>query len=340
MSDKSVNWQPSANLDILRRRAQVLADIRHFFVSRGLLEVDTPCLMPATVTDVHLSAFTADFCSPISPHSQRLYLQTSPEYAMKRLLCAGSGSIFQICKAFRNEEAGKQHNPEFTMLEWYRVGWDHWQLMNEVDALLQQLLQCEPAEKISYQQCFIQYLGVDPLSADLNRLQTVARGHGFAELADGESDPDTLLQLLFTHCIEGNIGQHRPCLVTDFPASQSALARINSADPRVADRFELYFKGLELANGYFELTDAEQQLQRFEADNLARQQLGLATKPIDQTFLAAIQAGLPPCAGVALGIDRLIMLMLNKQRIAEVMAFPIEGGQDELSPNINPEAHG
>lgn len=323
MQPSTESWQPDASIEVLQQRAAILAAVRAFFNHRGLLEVETPCLSHATVTDVHLHAFTTEFCSPLDTEQQTLYLQTSPEYAMKRLLCAGSGSIFQICKAFRNEEEGKLHNPEFTLLEWYRVGWDHHQLMREVDALMQHVLQCAPAEIVTYQQCFLQYLNCDPLIADLTQLRDLASAKGFANIANHEKNRDTLLNLLFSHCIEPNIGQQQPCLVTNFPASQSALARINTYDPRVSDRFELYFKGIELANGYHELTDATELAERFAQDNRQREFAKLPKQPIDQHLLAAMQHGLPDCAGVALGLDRLIMLALQKNIIRDVLSFSI-----------------
>lgn len=317
------DWQPSAALPMLRERARIIASIRQFFAERDVLEVDTPLLSHATVTDVHLHTFSTEFISPLSPDTQTLYLQTSPEYAMKRLLSAGCGAIYQLSKAFRNEEAGRYHNPEFTMLEWYRPGFDHVDLMHEVSELTQRVLGCEAAEQMSYQQAFEQALGVDPLAISDAALQDVCRHQGFAEFADGQTDRDTLLQLLFSHCIEPHIGQQRPALVYHFPASQAALARLDDNDPRVARRFELYFKGIELANGFHELSDAEEQRKRFEHDNTQRKAMGLAAKPIDDRLLAALASGLPDCAGVALGVDRLIMLATEATDIQQVLSFSV-----------------
>lgn len=254
---------------------------------------------------------------------QSLYLQTSPEYAMKRLLCAGSGPIFQICKAYRNEEAGRNHNPEFTMLEWYRPGFDHFQLMAEMDELLTLVLDCPSADKITYQHAFEQHLGFDPLDISLSELKALAGKHGYGDIALDEHNGDNLLNLLFSQHVESKIAQDRPCFVYDFPASQAALARVSPADLRVAERFELYFKGFELANGFHELSDAGEQRRRFEQDNRKRETAELPVIAIDENLLAALESGLPDCAGVALGIDRLLMLALQKQDIAEVMAFPI-----------------
>lgn len=316
-----MNWQPSASIETLRQRANILGKIREFFKQRDVLEVDTPALSAASVTDVNLHAFTTEFNSPLRPGSQRFYLQTSPEYAMKRLLCAGSGPIYQISKAFRNEEAGRFHNPEFTLLEWYRPGYDHFELINEIDELIQQVFCWPAADKISYQQVFQQLLNVDPIEASLEQLKILASARGFGDIAATEDNPDVLLQLLFSHCVEPKIGQLRPCFVYDFPASQAALARISEKDPRVAERFELYFKGVELANGFHELKNYQEQRQRFEADNRVREQLSLPIMSIDDNLLSALSHGLPDCAGVAIGIDRLLMLALGKTDIAQVLAF-------------------
>ncbi|KAJ1379780.1 lysyl-tRNA synthetase, partial [Ochromonadaceae sp. CCMP2298] len=312
------NWRPSASIKTLRQRALVLQKIRQFFAVRDVLEVDTPALSHATVTDEHLHSFCTQFIHPFSPQASTLYLQTSPEFAMKRLLCAGSGAIYQICKSFRNEEAGRFHNPEFTMLEWYRPGFDHLQLMTEIDELIQMVVGCDSAERVTYQDVFKQYLGYCPLTATLTDIKTLASQYGYAELAANENDKDTLLMLLFSQHVEPKIGQDRPCFVMDFPASQAALARISPTNPLVAERFELYFQGIELANGFHELTDGPEQLRRFKQDNVKRQHMELKMMPIDHNFIAAIDYGLPACAGVALGIDRLLMLALNYSEIDQV----------------------
>ncbi len=318
-----MNWQPTASIETLRERAKLLQQIRAFFAEREVLEVDTPALSHATVTDVHLFSFDTQFFEPGANTSNTLYLQTSPEYAMKRLLAAGSGPIFQISKSFRNEEAGRHHNPEFTMLEWYRPGFDHLDLMEEVSNLLSTALQCADAEKVTYQSAFSRYLGCDPLEASLTELKAVCNEHGYEAIAKHEDNKDTLLQLLFSQIVEPNIGLQRPCIVFDFPASQAALARISQTDNRVAERFEAYFKGIELANGFHELADANEQLARFEADNRKRKAMNLPIKPIDHHLIAALDAGFPNCAGVALGVDRLLMLQQNKASIEEVIAFPV-----------------
>lgn len=318
------NWRPTADIDTLRQRAALLSRLRRFFDQRGVLEVDTPSLSHAAVTDIHLHSFATELlgagCNAGS--GSPLYLQTSPEFPMKRLLAAGSGPIYQLCKVFRNEESGRHHNPEFTMLEWYRPGFDHHALMDEMDQLLQALLACETAERMTYQQAMVTHLGVDPLLDSLSVLKQAAAGLGLEDITRHESDRDTLLQLLFALGVEPKIGQlNRPAFVFNFPASQAALARISPEDSRVAERFEVYFKGIELANGFHELSDGAEQLRRFEQDNRRRAQAGRPQAPIDHRLIAALDSGFPDCAGVALGIDRLVMLALGKNHIAQVIAF-------------------
>ena len=315
-------WQPTASVKNLLTRAKLLAEIRRFFTDRGLLEVETPVLSEFGVTDVHLATFSTEFISPFGEQSKTLWLSTSPEYHMKRLLAAGSGPIFQIGKVFRNEEAGNRHNPEFTMLEWYRPHFDMYRLINEVDDLLQQILECPPAESMSYQFAFQQYVGLDPLSADLSELVEKAEKHQLIGAENESRDP--LLQFLFSTVVEPQIGQEAPVVVYHFPASQAALAQISSEDLRVAERFEFYYKGLELANGFHELSDAREQLRRFQQDNLQREKMGLPVRAIDIRLLAALQAGIPNCSGVALGVDRLLMIAMGTESIKEVISFAID----------------
>ncbi|MBF6984636.1 elongation factor P--(R)-beta-lysine ligase [Pasteurella multocida] len=316
------NWQPSASIENLLARAKIIAEIRRFFTDRGLLEVETPVLSEFGVTDVHLSTFNTTFISPTAEKSKALWLSTSPEYHMKRLLAAGSGPIFQLCHVFRNEEAGQRHNPEFTMLEWYRPHFDMYRLINEVDDLLQQILDCKPTESLSYQFVFQEYVGLDPLSAE--KAELVAKAKQYHLQQAEQEDRDTLLQFLFSTVVEPNIGKENPVAVYHFPATQAALAQIISEDHRVAERFEFYYKGLELANGFHELTDVNEQLHRFEQDNVQRQKMGLPQRQIDKRLLGALQAGVPNCSGIALGVDRLLMIALGANAIHEVMAFGIE----------------
>ncbi|HHG3227650.1 TPA: elongation factor P--(R)-beta-lysine ligase [Vibrio parahaemolyticus] len=316
------NWQPTASIEQLRQRATLIATIRQFFAERQVMEVDTPAMSHATVTDIHLHTFQTEFVGPGYADGSKLFFMTSPEFHMKRLLAAGSGCIYQINKAFRNEENGRYHNPEFTMLEWYRVGFDHHKLMDEMDDLLQLVLKCGAAQRMTYQQAFIDVLGVCSLEGSMSELKAAASKLGLSDIAEPEEDRDTLLQLLFSVGVENKIGQDVPVFVYDFPASQAALAKINPQDHRVADRFEVYFKGIELANGFHELDNPKEQLARFEQDNAKRIEMGLKPQPIDYHLISALEAGLPDCAGVALGIDRLIMLALGCDHIDQVTAFP------------------
>ncbi|MCW8994644.1 MAG: elongation factor P--(R)-beta-lysine ligase [Psychromonas sp.] len=324
-----MNWLPSASIQELQKRAEIIQSIRHFFIKRGLLEVETPTLSQAGVTDIHLFCFKTLFIGPdLSlakqlPSGLPLYLQTSPEFHMKRLLSAGSGSIFQICKAFRNEESGRFHNPEFTLLEWYRVGFDHFSLMDEMEQLLQLILKCGTARRCTYQELFLEILYVDPLTASLSELKKAGSELKLGSVLDDETDRDTILQLLFCVAIEPVIASHKPCFVYNFPASQAALARISKEDPRVAERFEVYYKGIELANGFHELSDAAEQLKRFQEDNRIRKQNNLDEMPIDQHFISSLKS-LPDCAGVALGIDRLVMLATEQAHIDKVLSFAIK----------------
>src|SRR3990167_3848628 len=305
-------WHPSSSIDALHKRAKVLRTIRDFFTERGALEVETPLLSQATVTDPHIHSMQ------VQPSSY--YLQTSPEYAMKRLLAAGSGPIFQITKAFRQDEVGRLHNPEFTLLEWYRPGYDHHALMDEMDALLQLILHCTTADRISYQAIFQHYLQLNPHTAALEELQQCASQQGIVVKAN-ITQRDTWLQILLSHAIEPQLGQKQPLFLYDFPASQAALAKIRAGNPALASRFEVYYKGMELANGFHELQNAVEQRHRFAKDLAIRQQLQLAQPHCDENFLAALAQGLPDCAGVALGIDRLLMIAPSAITLAETMSF-------------------
>ncbi len=317
-------WQPTATLERLQQRATLLAKIRAFFAARNVLEVETPVLSHATVTDPHVVGIPAIFKAFGSTEEKILYLQTSPEYAMKRLLAAGSGPIYQMNKAFRQGEVGKIHNPEFTMLEWYRPGFDHHALMDEMDALLQCVATAAPAERVRYADIYQQYLGVNAHTATTDQLVEVAREKNIP-LHESLSDRDAWLDVLWTHCIEPKVGQERPLFLYDFPVTQAALAKIrHTENPPVASRFEVYFKGVELANGFHELQDADEQARRFAKDLLYRKKHQLPEFSVDERFLAALAHGIPDCAGVALGVDRLIMLALSCQKISEVVSFTFE----------------
>lgn len=321
-----IKWQPSASFETLQLRAAIIRKIRDFFNSRGLLEVETPLLSHASVTDLHLHSFQTIYQKDDHSPQATLYLQTSPEYAMKRLLAAGSGSIFQICKAFRNSgETGRLHNPEFTMLEWYRPGFDHHDLMDEMNDLLQEILNTETAERFSYNELFIKYINIDPHHCTALELKNKAQRFGINKISNfDDTNKDNWLYLLMSHIIEPQIGQTVPTFVYDFPSTQAALAKIRHDDPPVAERFEVYYKGIELANGFHELTQVEEQRKRFLHDLELRKNSNYPIVPIDEHFLAALSYGLPNCAGVALGLDRLIMLALRKATIADVLSFTIQ----------------
>lgn len=320
-----MNWQPTISIAVAKKRANIIDQIRHFFKERDVLEVDTPALSQSTITDVYIEAFKCRYNYLSSDTAVPLYLQTSPEFAMKRLLAAGFGDIFQIGKAFRHEAFGRYHNPEFTLLEWYRLGYDHFQLMDEVAELLISILNCPQPEKITYQNIFIKHVNIDPLATSQQALlDLLDKENKLSDWIIQENDLDLCLQLVFSELIEINIGKSKPCFVYDFPKTQASLAKISPIDPRVAERFECYFKGIELANGFNELTNADIQRSRFDNDNLIRVNKGLEEKTIDENFIAALQSGLPDCAGVALGIDRLIMLACDVEQISEVITFPIQ----------------
>jgi lysyl-tRNA synthetase class 2 len=323
----SESWRPSASLATLRRRAAALASSREFFRARGVLEVETPALVNAPVSDVNLGSVRVD----MPGHPTPLWLHTSPEYAMKRLLAAGSGDIFQICRVYRGAERGRQHNPEFTMLEWYRLGFSLDDLMREVAALVGELLTTSlPVEFVSYRDALRRYANVDPFDTDDAELRSVARSLGFdaarAATPGGARDAgrDELLDLIVGARVGPALGANALTFLHRYPASQAALARLDPDDPRTALRFELYHRGIELANGYHELASGAEQRARFAADLETRAARGLPVAAIDVNLLAALDAGLPDCAGVALGFDRVMMLACDASSIDEVLAFPTE----------------
>jgi lysyl-tRNA synthetase class 2 len=317
------NWQPTASLQNLQLRANLLKEIRQFFEARNVLEVETPLLGHSTATDPYLASFTSDLvCSGMA--GDTLYLQTSPEFSMKRLIAAGYGSIFQICKAFRNGEIGNRHNPEFTILEWYRVGFNHVDLMDEMDHFLMAILSTQTAERISYEALFQRFFSINPHTCSLDTFKNLAEIYDLSFVApDNDTDRDTWLDLLMTHIIEPELGHKAPLFVYDYPQSQAALAVIRQeTNYQVGERFEVYYQGIELANGYHELCDATEQSQRLQADNQVRALKGLPIIPIDQNLLDALPF-MPACAGVALGIDRLISLAAKATALSEVITFPI-----------------
>jgi elongation factor P--(R)-beta-lysine ligase len=308
---------------MLERRATLLAAVRRFFAARAVLEVDTPFVVNHPVSDAHMHAARVAFDGTLAH-----FVHSSPEYAMKRLLASGSGDIFQICHVVRAFETSRLHNPEFTLLEWYRVGYSLAELMAEVEALVRDTcaaLAAGVTEHVSYRDAFARVLALDPFSASMRELEDAAGRLGLTR-GDASDDisRDDLLDFLMTAQVGPSLGRHGLAFVHAYPASQAALACLDPDDARAAQRFELFRSGVELANGYRELTSPLEQRARFEADNAERGRRRLPVFPIDEHLLAALTAGLPECAGVALGLDRLLMLATGAEHIHEVIAFPTE----------------
>ena len=350
-SNSSVTWRPTATRAMLEQRATLLARARRFFADGGVLEVDTPMVVNAPVSDVNIHSALVDLGAPLSGAAQPapigsaearrpFFLHTSPEYAMKRLLAAGSGDIYQICHVVRGFERGRFHNAEFTLVEWYRLGFTLDDLMNEVDALVRALLgpvaSGHASERITYREAFLRELQLDPFTASLGELGQAAKKSGFAGAdSKGASDVpsagvathshrDELLDFLMGAVVGPRLGANALTFVHGYPATQAALARLDPNDPRAALRFELYCEGVELANGFHELASATEQRARFTHDIAERRRAGLPAFPPDEFLLAALEAGLPECSGVALGFDRTLMLASGAQTIDEVLPFPTE----------------
>ncbi|MDB6163256.1 MAG: lysine aminoacylase GenX [Xanthomonadaceae bacterium] len=309
----------------MRLRARLYATIRGFFADRDVLEVETPVLSAAGNTDPNIASFSLQFGGRTDGAPRTRWLRTSPEFALKRLLTAGVGDCYELGRVFRDGEAGGRHNPEFTMLEWYRVGWDHQRLIDEGGELVRCALALVDRDailrRVSWRDLYWQRLALDPFLASIEELRNA--------LGDVRIDPEGLerddwLDLLLTHRLQPGFAPDQLLAVFDYPASQAALARITPGDPPVADRFELYLGPLELANGYHELTDMPEQRARFERDLARRQARGASTPPIDERLLSALECGLPACAGIALGVDRLLMAMLGSTAIADALAFPFD----------------
>ena len=319
----TAEWRPSAALPALRLRAELLSATRGFFAVRGVLEVDTPALVRHAVTDVHIDCASVQ----LPGHAAPLYLHSSPEYAMKRLLAAGSGDIYQIAHVFRGNEVSPLHNPEFTLIEWYRCGFTLSALMAEVAQLASELLALPPAAPVqycSYGALFEREVGLDPLRASDDALRALAIAHRLDTPVAERCTRDELLDWFMGSVIGPRLGGAGLCFVHRYPASQAELARLDPLDPLVALRFELYARGIELANGFEELSDAGQQRSRFELDRQDRTRRGLGAPAIDEALLCALGAGLPSVAGVALGFDRLLMLRLGAAHIDQVLPFAFE----------------
>jgi elongation factor P--(R)-beta-lysine ligase len=312
---KAINWRPGASIDTLQKRAKILHTIRQFFADRDVMEVETPVFLRGAVTDPNLQSLITLMQLPEEPEPVPVFAHTSPEYAMKRLLAAGSGSIYQLAKVFRNGESGRYHNPEFTLLEWYRLDWSYHQLMDEVCELLDQVVGEKP-QRYSMAELLDHYLKLDMMDLSAEKLQAVIQQQGI-DVSGIDLSADNLLDYLFDRCIVPHF-QDQSFLVYDYPSFSAQLAQLSSASPVVAERFEVYIQGVEIANGYQELQDLAVHQQRFDTHLKSRE---LSDWPLDEKFLAAIDSGLPRCAGVALGVDRLCMVALNQSSIDAVIAF-------------------
>ncbi len=326
LKDKAAyGWQPACSLDVLLLRAQMLSQLRVFFAQRNVLEVETPALYPFANPDPMIEGYEV---SETQHHSHSLHLQTSPEFAMKRLLAVGSGAIYQICRAYRKSEVGRYHNPEFTILEWYRPGYTLHQLMEEVEDMLVQVLpqSClqHQAVYLTYQAVFSKAVGIDPLSASINDFESTAETLGYPEAqlicADNRS---AWLDFLFSHVVQSNLPLQRIVFVYNYPACQSALARLHPQQPEVAERVEVFIDGVELGNGFQELTDPKEQRQRFIQQQGERIEHGMTVPSLDEDFLSALDAGIPDTAGIAIGLDRLLMLACSVDTISQVLTFPL-----------------
>ncbi len=315
----------SAKIDMLKKRSDLLRQVRAFFYDRSVIEVDTPILSQAATPDVHLPSLSTQIDVPGQSGLQSYYLHTSPEYPMKRLLCEGSGDIFYLGKVFRNGDLSPRHQIEFTMLEWYRLGFSMQDLIGEVVELINQVLPTSREfELLSFQQAYAKYAGIkDVLGADASSFKQCLKTHGVPEVVGVEADDiDLWRQLVLTEVIEPQLGRDQISVITLFPAKDAALARINPADPRTAERFEVFVDGMELANGYYELADAEIYRQRFNESLQERKRLGLPAVPLDENLLTTLGASpLPDCSGVALGVDRLFMLQQGYQSIDQAVCF-------------------
>ena len=309
-------WQPNASIETIKKRAVLLQQIRHFMSQRGIIEVDTPILSRYCISDPYIQSMVT---FNAFDKEKSLYLQSSPEFCMKRLIAAGSGSIYQIAHVFRDEESGKRHQTEFSMLEWYRLGFDYYQLMGDVEELLLEIGLTKP-DKMTYAEAFLKTVQIDPHTAELEQLQGIAGQHGWGN--DSE-DHHALLDYIFSEAVIKNIESNQPLIIYDYPECMAALATIKSGKPRISERFELFINGMEIANGFNELCDAKEQKQRFDAELKTRKDKNLSSLPMDINFLAALESGLPETSGVAVGIDRLLMVLTGKNDIKEVNAFTL-----------------
>ncbi|VAW76422.1 Translation elongation factor P Lys34--(R)-beta-lysine ligase [hydrothermal vent metagenome] len=327
-TDQQTDWRPGASREVLQMRAMLMGRIRDFFREQGVLEVDTPTLSSSATTDPAIESLQTRYTGPEAADGKALYLQSSPEFFMKRLLATGCGPIYQLAHVFRDGEYGARHNPEFMMLEWYRPGFNHHQLMDEIDALLVEVLaglvDYQPARRISYRDWFIENTGLDPWIDEIVAFQQFAEKNLEGSLPGlDEEGLDAWLDLLVTHWLEPRLDASA-LFVFDYPPSQASLARLRGDGHPVAERFELYFGAVELANGFHELSDSAEQQQRFMEENIQRTKRGKKEMPMDKALIAALSHGLPDCSGVAIGFDRLLMVAAGETRIDAVMPFGLE----------------
>jgi len=316
----NTDWQPSASVNIISQRANMLNIIREFMQAHSILEVETPVLCHAAVTDPHIESLNTVLSCPDQTESKTLFLQTSPEYAMKRLLASGIGAIYQISRVFRDKEMSKLHNPEFTLLEWYQLGYDHHTMMGEVEKLVK-LLGFKRCDRISYADIFKYHTGIDPHNSKDDELLRTAKMLGLHSHTD---DKSFLLDFIFNEKIAPNLSRETPTFIYDFPKCLSALAKLSQDSPSRAERFELYINGVEIANGFNELCDANEQKHRFEINRAIRKQNDKINYAIDKRFIDALDHGLPACAGVAIGLDRLLMMLVQCDDIKQVLTFPVD----------------
>ncbi len=321
-----MHWQPTASIELLALRARLLGRLRELFAERKTMEVETPILSAAASTDSNLHSMKTciDATGP-------MYLHTSPEFPMKRLLAAGCQDIYQLCRVFRDGESGRLHNPEFTLLEWYRVGFSLEQMMEDVIEIILACLQLSDRQmqpgfhSLTYQQAFQDFAGIDPLKREWNDIVLCCDQYGIEIPPSMNTDHiDDGLDLVLSHVVMPALIGTELVFIYEYPASQAALAELSRSDPRVALRFELFYKGIELVNGFEELTNANEQEGRFAAENLARAKRGFEPMPVDQRMLDALKSGIPGCAGAALGVDRLLMCMTGRDSIQDVLAFPVD----------------
>jgi elongation factor P--(R)-beta-lysine ligase len=312
-----ISWQPNASVEIIKKRAALLRQIRDFMLRHNILEVDTPILSHYAISEPYIqSMVTANDVDKEKP----LYLHTSPEFCMKRLLAAGSGSIYQITHVFRDEEPGKRHHAEFSMLEWYRLDFNYYQLMDELSELLLDIGLTKP-DKMTYEEAFLETVQFDPHTAELKQLQDVGGQHGWGNASE---DRHALLDFIFSEVVIKHVNKSQPLFIYDYPECMSALATLKRGNTTVSERFELFINSMEIANGFNELCDVDEQKQRFEAELKTRKDKGLSELPLDVNFLAALKSGLPKTAGVAVGIDRLLMVLSGKDDIKEVITFTLD----------------